>query len=63
MPAVEARIGTAVTAGGGGSLGCAWKVRVRLLEAQGFRGKWNEGVWSFPSPFCKPVEKLNGHGS
>ena len=63
IAAVEARTGAAVTAGGGGSLGCARKVRVRLLEAQGLRGKWNEGVWSFPSPICKPVEQLNGHGS
>ena len=63
MSAVEARTGAAVTAGGGDSLGCAWKVRVRLLEAQGLRGKWNEGVWSFPSRFCKLVEQLNGYGS
>ena len=61
--AVEARTGAAVTASGGGNLGCARKVRVRLSEAQGLRGKWNEGVWSFLSPICKQVEQLNGHGS
>ena len=49
--------------GVGGCNGYAWWVQVRLLDAQGLGGNWNEGVWSSPSPFCKPVEQLNGHGS
>ena len=40
-----------------------WRLKLRLLEAQGFGGNWNEGVWSSPSPFYKPVEQLNGLGS
>ena len=40
-----------------------WRLKLRLLEAQGFGGNWYEGVWSCPSPFYKPVEQLNGLGT
>ena len=40
-----------------------WRLKLRLLEAQGLGGNWYEGVWSSSSPFYKPVEQLNGLGS
>ena len=58
-----ARLLKAQVSATGGSRRDYWRLKARLLEAQGEGGNWNEDVWPSPSPFYKLVGQLIGLGS